>query len=114
MDGIGYSGLTVTPYYDSMLVKYTARGSNFRETLQRMKRVLQECRIRGVKTNVPFLLNVLTHPEFETGIVTTSFIDDHPELKQISSSTWDFASDTQRDQKKVGKVERTLDRKSVV
>ena len=108
MDGIGYSGLTVTPYYDSMLVKYTARGSNFRETLQRMKRVLQECRIRGVKTNVPFLLNVLTHPEFETGIVTTSFIDDHPELKQISSSTWDFASDTQRDQKKVGKVERTL------
>ena len=108
MDGIGYSGLTVTPYYDSMLVKYTARGSNFRETLQRMKRVLQECRIRGVKTNVPFLLNVLTHPEFETGIVTTSFIDDHPELKQISSSTWDFASDTQSDQKKVGKVERTL------
>ena len=108
MDGIGYSGLTVTPYYDSMLVKYTARGSNFRETLQRMKRVLQECRIRGVKSNVPFLLNVLTHPEFETGIVTTSFIDDHPELKQISSSTWDFASDTQRDQKKVGKVERTL------
>ena len=108
MDGIGYSGLTVTPYYDSMLVKYTARGSNFRETLQRMKRVLQECRIRGVKTNVPFLLNVLTHPEFETGIVTTSFIDDHPELKQISSSTWDFASDTQNDQRKVGKVERTL------
>mmetsp|Transcript_7028 Transcript_7028/g.6663 ORF Transcript_7028/g.6663 Transcript_7028/m.6663 type:complete len:1239 (-) Transcript_7028:182-3898(-) len=108
MDGIGYSGLTVTPYYDSMLVKYTARGSNFVETVERMKRVLQECRIRGVKTNIPFLLNVLTHPEFETGIVATSFIDDHPELKKISSSTWNFASDSQRDQMKMGGVEQKL------
>jgi len=52
MDGIGYSGMTVTPYYDSMLVKYTARGSNFPETVARMKRVLQECRIRGVVSTV--------------------------------------------------------------
>jgi len=108
MDGIGYSGLTITPYYDSMLVKYTARGSDFPETLARMKRVLQECRIRGVMTNIPFLLNVLTHPEFETGIVTTSFIDDHPELKKISSSRWNFASSRQSDQRKVGRLERSL------
>jgi len=108
MDGIGYSGQTVTPFYDSMLVKYTVRGSNFPETLSRMKRVLQECRIRGVYTNIPFLLNVLTHPEFETGIVTTSFIDDHPELKKISSSRWKFASQSQRDQRNVGRLERTL------
>jgi len=108
MDGIGYSGMTVTPYYDSMLVKYTARGSNFAETLARMKRVLQECRIRGVKTNIPFVLNVLSHPEFESGIVTTSFIDDHPELKKISESTWNFASSMQADQSKVGTMERNL------
>jgi len=108
MDGIGYSGMTVTPYYDSMLVKYTARGSNFRETLSRMKRVLQECRIRGVKTNIPFVLNVLTHPEFETGVVTTSFIDDHPELKLISASEWNFANPTQSTQKKVGRTEKLL------
>ncbi len=108
MDGIGYSGMTVTPYYDSMLVKYTARGSNFQETLARMKRVLQECRIRGVKTNIPFILNVLTHPEFETGIVTTSFIDDHPELKNIRSSQWNFANPTQADQKNVGRTEKLL------
>jgi len=108
MDGIGYSGLTVTPYYDSMLVKYTARGSDFAETLARMKRVLQECRIRGVKTNIPFILNVLTHPEFETGIVTTSFIDDHPELKQISTSRWNFASPSQTDQRKVGRLENSI------
>ena len=73
-DGIGYSGLVVSPYYDSLLVKYTARGASWEETVRRMRRALQEARIRGVKTNIPFLLNVLTHPEFEKG-VTTSFID---------------------------------------
>lgn len=108
MDGIGYSGMTVTPYYDSMLCKYTVRGSTFDEALSRMKRTLQECRIRGVKTNIPFILNVLTHPEFETGIVTTSFIDDHPELKKISSSQWNFASSGQSSQKNVGTTERAL------
>ena len=74
-DGIGYSGLVVSPYYDSLLVKYTARGASWEETVRRMRRALQEARIRGVKTNIPFLLNVLTHPEFEKGVVTTSFID---------------------------------------
>jgi pyruvate carboxylase len=73
-----------------------------------MKRTLQECRIRGVKTNIPFILNVLTHPEFESGIVTTSFIDDHPELKKISSSQWNFASSGQSSQKNVGTTERAL------
>ena len=108
MDGIGYSGMTVTPYYDSMLCKYTVRGSTFTEALNRMKRTLQECRIRGVKTNIPFILNVMTHPEFETGIVTTSFIDEHPELKMVSSSQWNFAASDQSTQKKVGATERTL------
>mmetsp|Transcript_12902 Transcript_12902/g.19627 ORF Transcript_12902/g.19627 Transcript_12902/m.19627 type:complete len:1235 (+) Transcript_12902:119-3823(+) len=108
MDGIGYSGLEITPYYDSMLVKYTARGSTFKETVARMRRALQELRIRGVQTNVPFLLNVLTHPEFEKGIVTTSFIDDHPELKKVSGSQWKFASDGQKDMKSVLKVEKLV------
>jgi len=108
MDGIGYSGMVVTPYYDSMLCKYTVRGSTFQEALARMKRTLQECRIRGVKTNIPFILNVMTHPEFETGIVTTSFIDENPQLKQISSSQWNFASPNQMSQKSVGTTERSL------
>ena len=97
MDGVGYSGLTITPYFDSMIVKYTARGSNFPETVNRMNRVLQECRIRGVKTNIPFLLNVLQHPEFKSGSVTTSFIDDNPQLKKTSESYWDFANEEQSD-----------------
>lgn len=108
VDGVGYSGLTITPYFDSMIVKYIAKGSNFAETVARMKRVLIECRIRGVKTNIPFLLNVLTHPEFETGIVTTGFIDENPGLKQISESKWNFASDEQSDQRKVGEKERLI------
>jgi len=108
MDGIGYSGMTVTPYYDSMLCKYTVRGATFSESLNRMKRTLQECRIRGVKTNIPFILNVMTHPEFETGIVATSFIDENPELKQISSSTWNFASSGQSSQKNVGTTENAV------
>ena len=66
MDGIGYSGMVVQPYYDSLLVKYTASGGNWEEVVRRMKRALQEARIRGVKTNIPFLLNVLSHPVTRT------------------------------------------------
>merc|ERR1719502_235197 len=108
MDGIGYSGMTITPYYDSLLVKYTASGSNWEEVVRRMKRALQEARIRGVKTNIPFLLNVLSHPVFEAGVVTTAFIDENPELLKITGATWNFASQNQAAQSKVGEVERLM------
>ena len=49
--------------------------------------MLIECRIRGLKTNIPFLLNMLTHPEFEKGIVTMVFIDINPQLKRVSKSS---------------------------
>lgn len=108
MDGIGYSGLTITPYFDSMIVKYTAVGMTFPETVARMNRVLQECRIRGVKTNIPFLLNCLQHPDFKAGEVTTSFIDENPQLKETSTSYWDFANEYQADPRKVNALERLL------
>jgi len=107
-DGIGYSGMTVTPYYDSLLVKYTARGSNWEEVVRRMRRALQEARIRGVKTNIPFLLNVLTHPEFEGGVVTTNFIDQNPDLLKVTGKTWSFASPTQADERVVYRVEKLM------
>eukprot|EP00308_Calcidiscus_leptoporus_P024260 CAMPEP_0119373062 /NCGR_PEP_ID=MMETSP1334-20130426/23605_1 /TAXON_ID=127549 /ORGANISM="Calcidiscus leptoporus, Strain RCC1130" /LENGTH=1251 /DNA_ID=CAMNT_0007390719 /DNA_START=133 /DNA_END=3888 /DNA_ORIENTATION=+ len=107
-DGIGYSGMTVTPFYDSLLVKYTARGSNWEEVVRRMRRALQEARIRGVQTNIPFLLNVLTHPEFEGGVVTTGFIDEHPELLTVSGQKWEFASPTQADERLVYRVEKLM------
>ncbi len=57
--GMGYAGAVITPFYDSLLVKITASGRRFEMALQRMDRALREFRIRGVKTNIPFLENVI-------------------------------------------------------
>jgi pyruvate carboxylase len=73
-----------------------------------MNRVLQECRIRGVKTNIPFLLNCLQHPDFKAGKITTGFIDENPQLKETASSYWDFANENQADPRKVNAVDRLL------
>lgn len=78
--GTAYAGATLAPYYDSLLVKVTAWGANLPEACQRMDRALREFRIRGVKTNIPFVENVVNHPKFRAGQVTTSFLEEHPEL----------------------------------
>jgi len=78
--GTAYSGALLAAYYDSLLVKVTAWGINLSEACQRMDRSLREFRIRGVKTNIPFLENVVNHPKFRAGEVTTSFLDESPEL----------------------------------
>src|ERR1700731_84465 len=78
--GTAYAGATLAAYYDSLLVKVTAWGANLPEACQRMDRALREFRIRGVKTNIPFVENVVNHPKFRAGDVTTSFLDDSPEL----------------------------------
>src|SRR5882762_1791265 len=83
--GTAYAGAVLAAYYDSLLVKVTAWGLNLPEACQRMDRALREFRIRGVKTNIPFLENVVNHPRFRAGEVTTSFLDDSPELFRISS-----------------------------
>ncbi len=83
--GTAYSGAVLAAYYDSLLVKVTAWGRDLNEACQRMDRSLREFRIRGVKTNIPFLENVVNHPQFRTGAVTTSFLDDSPELFRFSS-----------------------------
>src|SRR5437868_5146678 len=78
--GTAYAGASLTPYYDSLLVKVTAWGTNLPEACQRMDRALREFRIRGVKTNIPFVENVVNHPKFRSGEVTTGFLEQHPEL----------------------------------
>jgi pyruvate carboxylase len=78
--GTAYAGATIAPFYDSLLVKTTAWGTNLPEACQRMDRALREFRIRGVKTNIPFLENVVNHPQFRSGEISTSFLDEHPEL----------------------------------
>jgi len=81
--GTAFAGALVTPYYDSLLVKVITSGRTFRDAAVRMERVLQEFRIRGVKTNIPFLINLVTHPLFLTGTCTTRFLDETPELFDI-------------------------------
>ena len=75
-----YGGAVISPFYDSLLVKVTSWGSNFKQACQRMDRALREFRIRGVKTNIPFLENVVNHPSFQLGEMTTSFLDETPGL----------------------------------
>jgi pyruvate carboxylase len=81
--GTAFSGAVITPFYDSLLVKVTAHGLRFVDAARRMERCLQEFRVRGVKTNIPFLLNLVTHPNFLAGRVTTRFIDETPALFQL-------------------------------
>jgi pyruvate carboxylase len=78
--GTAYAGASLAPYYDSLLVKVTAWGTNLPEACQRMDRALREFRIRGVKTNIPFVENVVNHAKFRSGEVTTGFLEQHPEL----------------------------------
>jgi pyruvate carboxylase len=81
--GTAYAGAVLASYYDSLLVKVTAWGASLPEACQRMDRALREFRIRGVKTNIPFVENVVNHEEFRAGRVTTSFLDEHPELFRL-------------------------------
>src|SRR3954452_5065032 len=78
--GSAYGGAVITPYYDSLLVKMTAWSREFRHACQRMDRGLREFRVRGVKTNIPFLENVVNHEEFQSGRVTTRWLEETPEL----------------------------------
>ena len=78
--GNAFAGAMVTPFFDSLLVKVCTHGITFEQTVRKMLRALKEFRIRGVKTNIPFLYNVLSHPLFISGEATTTFIDTTNEL----------------------------------
>ena len=84
--GNGFAGAIITPYYDSMLVKCTCLASTYEIVRRKMIRALVEFRIRGVKTNIPFLGSLLTHPTFIEGTCWTTFIDDTPELFSLVGS----------------------------
>jgi len=84
--GNGFAGAIITPHYDSMLVKCTCHGSTYEIVRRKMLRALVEFRIRGVKTNIPFLASLLTHPTFIEGTCWTTFIDDTPELFKLIGS----------------------------
>ena len=81
--GAVYVGAKVSPFYDSMLVKISASGRTLEGAIQRAHRALREFRIRGVKTNIGFLLNVLDHPTFRAGKVKVTFLESHTELYDV-------------------------------
>ena len=93
--GAAYTGARVSPFFDSMLVKVTSWGRTLDGAISRGHRALREFRIRGVKTNIGFLENVLRHPTFVSGDATVAFIDNHPELFQIRQD-FDRATKTLR------------------
>jgi pyruvate carboxylase len=78
--GTAYAGARITPFYDSLLVKISAWAPTPAEAIDRMDRALREFRVRGVRTNLAFLENLIKHPTFRAAEYTTRFIDDTPEL----------------------------------
>lgn len=81
--GSAYAGAEISPFFDSLLVKVSGWGRTMREASSRIHRALREFRVRGVNTNISFLLNVMSHPEFYEGKATVNFIKDHPELLDV-------------------------------
>nr|CAI5865067.1 unnamed protein product [Callosobruchus analis] len=81
LDGASaFAGAIISPYYDSLLVKVIAHSKDLQSACAKMNRALREFRVRGVKTNIPFLLNVLENQKFLNGSVDTYFIDENPQL----------------------------------
>lgn len=82
-EGSTYPGMKISPFFDSMLVKVTAKGRTLKGAAERLDRTLSEFRIRGVETNIHFLKNVISHPTFRSGDCTVNFIKDNPGLFQM-------------------------------
>uniref|UniRef100_A0A672SW40 pyruvate carboxylase n=1 Tax=Sinocyclocheilus grahami TaxID=75366 RepID=A0A672SW40_SINGR len=75
-----FQGAVISPHYDSLLVKVIASGKDLPAASAKMSRALAEFRVRGVKTNIPFLQNVLSNNQFLNGTVDTQFIDENQDL----------------------------------
>jgi pyruvate carboxylase len=90
--GSAYVGGLISPFFDSLLVKLTARGADFEAAARRARRALAEFRVRGVRTNVRFLQGLLSDPDFLAGDLSTAFIDERPHLLRASTG----ANRTQR------------------
>ena len=83
--GNAYTGAEISPYYDSLLVKVTSWDNTFEGVCRKAMRAISEEHVRGVKTNIPFVTNILAHPTFRAGACHTKFIDETPELFDIDT-----------------------------
>ncbi len=84
--GSVYQSSKISPFFDSMLVKVSAHGRTLDGATRKMVRALKEFRIRGVKTNIQFLQNVIQHDAFKKGAVTVNFIQNTPSLFKLKPS----------------------------
>lgn len=85
LDGASaFAGAVISPYYDSLLCKVISHATDMQAASAKMQRALKEFRVRGVKTNIPFLLNVLSDKKFQAGDYDTNFIDNNPHLFHFS------------------------------
>jgi pyruvate carboxylase len=83
--GSVYQGAVISPFFDSLLVKVSTQAPTLASAAQKMLRTLDEFRVRGVKTNMQFLQNIVRHPEFQAGHATVDFIKDNPDLLQFKT-----------------------------
>jgi pyruvate carboxylase subunit A len=86
IDGAVYRDYTIPPYYDALLAKLTVRGRTWEEAVSRMRRSLEEYVLRGVKTTIPFMKNIMMEQDFQAGRFDTSYLDTHPDLYQYEES----------------------------
>ena len=84
--GNAYTGAVISPYYDSLLVKVTTWDNTFAGVCRKAARAINEVHVRGVKTNIAFITNILKNPTFIAGGCHTKFIDETPELFQLGES----------------------------
>ncbi len=83
-EGSTYAGMKISPFFDSMLVKVSTQGKDLKDAAHKMLRALKEFRIRGLRNNIPFLENLVMHPDFVGGHATVNLIAEHPELFEFS------------------------------
>lgn len=84
-DAAIYSGYTIPPYYDSMCVKLTVWALTWEDVIRRGRRALNDTAVFGVKTTIPYHLEILNTPEFQSGTIDTSFVESHPALTEYST-----------------------------
>jgi pyruvate carboxylase subunit A len=80
-----YTGYDIPPYYDSMLAKLIVSATTWEDTIKRGERALKDMGLFGIKTTIPYYLEILRHPEFRAGRFNTGFIEQHPELVNYSN-----------------------------
>ncbi len=79
-----YTGYTVPPFYDSMLAKIIVWASNWEDAIARGERTLRDMGVYGIKTTIPYYLEILANQEFRSGSFNTGFVENHPELIDYS------------------------------